>query len=256
MFKKNLLILVLIIQTSSVVFANDKISQDEIWNSKEGLEKLERSNFKNDFYQLVNFYQPQENPLFCSIASTTIIRNALEYGKISSQKTGELKNPKQKLLEYRIYSQQDFFNSKTEEIKKRDIIEYRQISDKTNDYDPGMNLDDLTKILIEVDNLKAKATHVNIINNNSLKDFRNSLKEILKDNTSFVIANFDGKIVGKKTRGHFSPLVAYDEKSDSVLVMDVALHKNQWYWVDIEKLFSAMNTKDGEHYRGYITISR
>ena len=43
------------------------------WNGEQGLERFERSKYKNDFYQLVNFYQPQINPLYCSVASSVIV---------------------------------------------------------------------------------------------------------------------------------------------------------------------------------------
>ncbi len=36
--------------------------------------------------------------------------------------------------------------------------------------------------------------------------------------------------------------------------MDVAGHKNSWYWVKIKDLLQSMNTKDGDNYRGYLII--
>jgi hypothetical protein len=70
------------------------------------------------------------------------------------------------------------------------------------------------------------------------------------------VVNFDGKVFGNKTGGHISPIVAYDEKSDSLLVLDVALHKNPWYWVDLKEMVTAMNTKDGENFRGYLITKK
>jgi hypothetical protein len=248
MLKKILLTFIAILTLINPVFAESKNSQGEIWNSDSGLSKLQNSKFNNDFYQLVNFYQPQENPLFCSIASATIIKNALNYGKIPSQKTGEIQSSDKKLISYKLYSQKDFFNSKTEEIKKRSIIEYQELAD------PGINLDDYRKMLEDAHDLSAKSFHVIKNNSEEIEKFRQVLKSNLSEKNYFIVANFDGKILGKETRGHFSPIVAYDEKSDSVLVMDVALHKNQWYWIDLSKLFEAMNTKDGLYYRGYLII--
>jgi hypothetical protein len=56
------------------------------WNSEEGLHKLSRAAFKNDFYQLAHSYQPQINPLYCGIASSVIVLNAmrLESGLVPS----------------------------------------------------------------------------------------------------------------------------------------------------------------------------
>jgi hypothetical protein len=255
MLKKFLLIFLIVFSFAPEVFAQTKSSQDVIWNSAEGLKMLESSQFKNDFYQLVNFYQPQENPLFCSIATATMIRNALNYGDISSQKTGEAKKPDGSIIEYRLYSQKDFFNAKTEKIKKRAIIEYKEPKVGEENFDAGLSLADFTKML-KIHGLKVLKNYAQKNDEKFAKKFRKDLKKNLGEEKNFIVANFDGQILGKKTRGHFSPIVAYDEESDSVLVLDSALHKNQWYWVEVSNLLEAMNSKDGETYRGYLVIGK
>ena len=70
----------------------------------------------------------------------------------------------------------------------------------------------------------------------------------------FLIVNFDGQTMGASTHGHISPVAAYDENSDSVLVLDVAGYYNPWYWAPVEHLYRAMHTLDGEHYRGYLVV--
>lgn len=260
MFKRNLLIFFIFFNFSSPSFAQEKVLQIEIWNSQEGLAKLQRSEFKNDFYQLINFYQPQENPLYCSVATATIISNALDYGKISSQKLAEIKIPQSdKIIEYNIYQQKTFLNKKTENIKKRAVIEYRQPKNKVGNqkiYDAGVSIADFSQMLKIAHGFKTELTYAKKNDKKSIEEFRNKLKEVLLDDKNFIVANFDGKILGSLTKGHISPLVAYDEFSDCVLILDVALHKNQWYWTDVEKLYQAMNSKDGETYRGYLVISR
>ncbi len=230
-------------------------SQAEIWNSDEGLIKLERSEFKTDFYQLVNFYQPQENPLFCSIATATIIRNALEYGNILSQKEGEVLKPEGEAISYPLYSQKGFFNEETEKVKKRSIIELKESVDGSKNFDPGLSLGDFTKML-KIHDLKVNLTYVKKSDEVTKEKFRQVLRNVLNEKLAFLIANFDGKLLEKNTRGHISPIVAFDEESDSVLVLDVALHKNQWYWVEVSKLIEAMNTKDNKTYRGYLVVSK
>jgi len=34
------------------------------------------------------------------------------------------------------------------------------------------------------------------------------------------------------------------------------LHKNPWYWVSVTDMVKAMNTLDGEKFRGYLIVSR
>lgn len=243
------------------VFCEAQAAPTETWNSIDGLKRLERSQFKNDFYQLINFYQPQINPLYCTAASSVIILNAVSEN-IPSQKEIEVKAPESlggNVVEFCSYSQLNFFNEKTDKIKKRDIIELKapkQIINGKEIYDPGLSLADLSQILSKVYFLKTKIKYAKSNNDKSVKDFRDDLKKYLSDNKNFLIVNFDGKEIGRNVGGHMSPLAAYDEASDSVLVLDVALHRGAWYWVQILDLYRAMNSKDGDLYRGYIIISK
>ena len=258
MLIKNFVIFFSLLSFSS--FAADQKSK--VWNDDLGLQMLERSHFKNDFYQLANFYQPQVNPFFCAVATSVIILNALNYENIPSQKELEILKPKAlggENIEWHLYSQQTFFSDKTDAIKKREIIELRAPKTKVEGkeiYDPGLALTDLAKILKQVYRLKVSTTYAEKNDEKSIEKFRNDAKKILADKKSFLVVNFDGKVLKQPREGHVSPLAAYDEENDSLLVLDVALHKNQWYWVSLTQLFAAMNTKDGDVYRGYLTISR
>jgi hypothetical protein len=261
---KKLLSFFLVIAFSTPVLAQEiskEISFSHDFDSTEGIKMFERSQFKNDFYQLVNFYQPQKNPIYCGIASSVIVLNALNYGEIASQKDLEITRPEEVgggVLEYTIYSQNTFLNEKTDKIKNRAIIDFKEKAKLKNGevYDAGLSLADLAKILSGPYKMKVKTIYADKNDAESLEEFRSVVKRIFAEKKSFIIANFDGKILNKKSSGHFSPIAAYDEESDSVLVLDVALHKNKWYFVKIEKLLEAMNTKDGETYRGYVLVKR
>lgn len=204
---------------------------------------------------MVNFYQPQINPLYCSAASSVIILNALNIGEIPNQEVGAITKPNGEKIWHKLFRQEGFFNSATNKIKAREIIDYKS-KNSNSKYDPGLSLDDLSKILSQVYNLKVQTIHVEKNDAEFANKFRKTLKETFVNKDKFLIANFDGKVLGQKTRGHISPLVAYDEKSDSVLVLDVALHKNKWFWTSVSEIISAMNTKDNDNYRGYLLVER
>lgn len=240
-----------------IFIANLLIKQSfaiEIWNSELGIKKLQTSQFNNDFYQLVNFYQPQINPIYCGIATALIIKNAIYYSNIPSQKISEYQKPNGDIIPFNLYiSQDDFFNEETDKIKHRDIIKFKKTKNNSNEYDPGLSLSDFQKI-IKIHKIKSKINYIYNVNEDEIINFRKLLKKILSDKNKFLVANFDGKILGAKTNGHISPIVAYNQDSDEILILDVALHKNQWYWVNISDLLKAMNTKDGENYRGYAIL--
>ncbi|NBV07253.1 MAG: hypothetical protein EBS06_08505 [Proteobacteria bacterium] len=250
-------IFILAISVSAPAFA----SINESWNSAEGLKRLQRSQFKNDFYQLVNFYQPQINPLYCSIATGVILLNATtEREKIPNQKENQIQKPKALgggISEFHSYSQLSFLNEQTDKIKKREVINLQAAAGEKNNkefFDAGTTLSEFSQILSEVYKFKVQKNYVEKNDEASRQKFRQDLKKYLADSKNFIVVNFDGKIVGNGARGHFSPVVAYDETSDSVFVLDVALHKTNWYWVDLAKLFQAMNSKDGDNYRGYLVV--
>ena len=235
----------------------------EIWNSENGISRLNSSQYKNDFYQLANFYQAQINPIYCSSATALMLKNAFYYEQIQSQKISEITKPDGQNIPFKLFaSQEDFFNEKTDKIKSREIIYYKKPKiienkngSKTENYDPGLNLQDFVKIL-KIHKIKSKVFYQENNSEQDLASFRDVVKKILNDKNNFLIANFDGKIFGNKTGGHISPIVAYDEKSDSLLVLDVALHKNPWYWVAVADMIRAMKTKDGENFRGYLIVSK
>lgn len=257
MFKK------IIIVFGALFLAFQNAFAIELWNSENGIYRLNSSKYKNDFYQLANFFQAQINPILCSSATALTIKNSLFYNEIPSQNKSEIIKPDGQSIAFNLYvSQEDFFNAKTESIKTKEAIFYKQ---KTHlqkpdgseilDYDPGVSLEDFAKML-DIHQIKTKIFYQKKIDEQELSSFRTLLKKILIDKTQFLIVNFDGKVFHNKTNGHISPAVAFDEDSDSVLILDVALHKNPWYWVDLKDLVKAMNTIDGNQYRGYLIVSK
>lgn len=210
----------------------------EDFNSKEGIRKLESAELKDDFYQLVNFYQAQINPFYCSIATSVTILNAINYQENSAPKISQL----------------TFLNEKTDKIKSQKVIRREEKNEK-GEYSEGLSLVELSKIL-QTYGLDTKINYVEKNDEPSEMKFRSDIRNALQNKNTFLVANFDGKTLSKKTGGHFSPVVAYDEKSDSALVMDVALHKNQWFWTSIKDFMKSMNTKDGKNYRGYLLVKK
>ena len=224
----------------------------EVWNSPNGIKKFETSQYKNDFYQLVNFYQSQNNPIYCTVAVATTLLNVFNYPEISNQIIHQTIKPNGEVIPFPLFSQDNFFNDKTNKIKHQEVIEFKK-TNKNNEYDPGMSLGDFAKILKTAYSLK---TTVYYQKNSDPNKFREIVKKVINDDNSFLVINFDGLVLENKTRGHMSLVSAYQQDSDEVLVLDVALHKNQWQWVSLSNIVSAMNTKDGKQYRGYMTVEK
>ena len=227
------------------------------WNTKEGQQRLLQSKYNNDYFQLAHNFQPQANPLYCSIATSVMVLNSMRLPKnsVPSQTAFEIDVPKSLgggRLTYPTYSQATFLGEKTNKVKAKEIIELNNQHQGAGKLDPGLTLLQLKNILKIYDTkvelfYADKKTGVNI--------FRERIKNALKEDKQFVILNFNGQTIGAPTHGHVSPISAYHEKTDSVLILDVAGYLNPWYWVPIEHIYNAMHTKDGKAYRGYLLVS-
>lgn len=76
---------------------------------------------------------------------------------------------------------------------------------------------------------------------------------ILKD---VLVVSYNRAVVGQTGVGHFSPIGAYDEASDSVLILDTARFKYPVHWVPLPLLFEAMKPidEDSGRSRGYVLL--
>lgn len=66
---------------------------------------------------------------------------------------------------------------------------------------------------------------------------------------NFAYADSQGEMVEV-----FAPLGAYEEESDSFLIMDLNPKRAPWKWIKAQSLFQFMNTISGEESRGFVII--
>lgn len=93
----------------------------------------------------------------------------------------------------------------------------------------------------------------------SAGDFRNALKEAFShEPVRYVSVNFDRQGLHQEGGGHHSPIGAYDEGTDRVLVLDVARYKYPPWWAPLPELFQAMgDPKEPNPFdtpRGYLVV--
>ena len=94
---------------------------------------------------------------------------------------------------------------------------------------------------------------------NSAASFRKLARRTLAQPQHYVLVNFSRATLSDDNSGggHFSPLAAYNDKADDLLLMDVARYKYPPFWVDADLLWQAMATTDttsGRH-RGFIVVT-
>ena len=60
---------------------------------------------------------------------------------------------------------------------------------------------------------------------------RREIAANLATGDDFVLVNYARRALGQQGGGHISPLGAYDERSDSFLIMDANPNRAPWVWV-------------------------
>lgn len=200
--------------------------------SADGRARVEASHFNDDYFRLSATLQTQHTQTMCSIASSVTVLNAMS-----------LEKPRTAYyFPYAYFTQESFF---TDEVSR--VASLAQVLEK------GMTLEQIAGVL------KAHGAKVSMsfANERSLDDLREALKRITNAEDEFLIANFLRTPVGQAGGGHFSPIAAYHEESDSVLIMDVARYKYTPAWVPLGAMFEAMKCPDSDSHksRGWVTVS-
>jgi hypothetical protein len=202
-------------------------------DTQTGLRLLRESQADAAFWRLAQFYSSQPDLGSCSVASCTMVLNALPIDRPISKPHGE----------FRLFTSDNFFTSNVEAIVSR-----KKVSAS------GMTLEELTSVLatypVEVDCHFASDTTVD--------SFRKMLRETLQRSDRFVLVNYLRADLNQESGGHISPLGAFNEKEDMVLIIDTANFKYPWTWVKTEQLWRAMaNSVDSEsnRSRGYVVVS-
>ena len=228
------------------------------WQSEEGVIRFERSKHKTDFFQLANHFESQSNKIYCGVASSAIILNALRLGKediVLPKDESLLSKDKRRYLPprldpiFRRYTQQNLFN-KEAKTELQVLGQPLKIgSDIQTDY--GIQIRQLHALLashgldvllrVVADDLSEDAVKAELITNLTTKD-------------DYVLVNYTRKALGQKGGGHISPLAAYDKLSDSFLIMDVNPNASDWVWVFASDLIAAMRSFDTIENRGYVLV--
>ena len=228
------------------------------WDSGESAERLFRASHKTDFFPLSNHFISQDNSIFCGPVSSAIVLNALRLGKreglprdrrsIAEDEMGWL--PKGADPFYGKYTPNNVLSDRTK--TRLEVLGKPILIDGDPKSDFGLQLHQLAQVLrshgLEV------VTRV-VDESADAMAIRRELAANLASGGDFVLVNYARKSLGQPGGGHISPLGAYDEQSDSFLIMDVNPNRAPWVWVRSDDLIAAMRTFDTVENRGYLLVS-
>ena len=190
------------------------------FNSAQGEQLLIESQSRQDYLPLSIQFVTQVNRAYCGVASIVMVLNSLDIPAPEAPEFGTNR-----------FTQENFFNSQTEEIRTAETISRR-----------GMTLEQLAALL-EVYNVQSEAYHGG---NLTLVEFRNLIVENLREKNNFVLVNYLRNAIGQERGGHISPIAAYHEQSDRFLILDVSRYKYPPVWVKAEELWQATTTMDSD----------
>ncbi len=227
------------------------------WDSAEGVHRLSESSIKRVFFSLTRHFEGQENKVYCGVASMTIILNALRVGKeahtIAPDESIIAKNERAFFPQegwsplFNRYSQSTVV--KLSPKSKLEIMG-KPVEGKSSDY--GLSLSNLAGLATN-HGLLAKVYFANDLQEQSRQ--KAALISALSSPDTYTIVNYSRVVLNQAGNGHFSPVVAFDNNSDSFLIMDVSNTFQTWVWVESNTLFKAMAKKDKDTTRGFITLS-
>jgi hypothetical protein len=235
--------------------------------SSEGQARFERSTIKTDFFPLANQFESQTNRIFCGPATAAIALNALRAddlraGKINltpdqsllAQEDRKYLDPK-RVYVFNRYTQNNVFDlsyrGKTSPSKTKLQVLGEPMPGQP-DADWGFQLRHLGELL------KAHGLDVvtRVVSDDlAATEIRKELTNTLKRKGSYALVNYARPSLNQAGGGHISPLGAYDEKSDSFLIMDVNPNTDNWVWVSADDLIASMRTFDTVENRGYLLVS-
>jgi hypothetical protein len=200
--------------------------------SDEGRARIARSGHKVDYVSLMATFTMQERQTLCSVATGVSILNALP-----------IKRPVDpKYAPYPYFTQTNYFSARVNAIITRETT-----------LNMGQTLDEAAMVMA-VHGAVARAYHAS---DSSPDEFRRIAMANMNERNNFIAVNYRRNYVGQPPGSHFSPLAAYDEATDSFLILDVARYKFPPVWVSVADLFAAMSTTDdvSNKSRGFLVVS-
>lgn len=239
------------------------------WSSPEGIQRLEESKYKVDFFKLANHFESQHNKIFCGPASAAIVLNSLRVRNGTIQLPRDTTLLSQADLQYlgskkwspffARYTQNNiFFDSpKSRELVLGEaMVDNRSKVIVNNQGKPQKDRGFQLRQLAELFKQHGLNTQIRVVN--QTLDTEITKQEMIANlNTSddYVIVNYKRAVLQQPGGGHISPLGAYHQASDTFLVMDVTPNKADWVWVKADLLLDAMRTFDTLENRGYLLVT-
>ena len=203
-------------------------------NSQQTVAWMQQLTNHSKFFKLLHYFVTQDTSAYCGVASSVMLLNAL-------QVSAPLERAH---FPYRYFTQSNVFSL--------NILKQGITPAKVNH--SGMSIADVMALLSS-HGLKTRAYHAGDMNYEQAKQV---MIAAMKAPGEYILVNYYRPALYQVGGGHISPVAAYDAKTDSFLLLDVARYKYPPVWVAAKTLYAAMDTKDSRSTatRGFIVVHR
>lgn len=185
------------------------------------------------YFKLASYMESERIVTFCGPATIADVMNSLDV---------ERPVPEQ-LYPFALFTQDTIFTAKNQALKPYPRVEH-----------DGLVLTQLAQFFVNL-GVSAEARHADEFDVDGL---RKIIRTVLADPEKRLVVNYSRKPLGQIGDGHISPVAAYDEDTDRVLVLDVARYKYPPVWMTLSDLYGAMDTVDtgSNQVRGIVVVSQ
>ncbi|XP_002730374.1 uncharacterized protein LOC100369208 [Saccoglossus kowalevskii] len=195
-------------------------------NCDDGKELLKTSTYRQD--DIIKYFGKQKHRTMCGLQTAAIVMNAMKLNSDS------------------LYREETMF----------DLQPTLSVLDKSKVETRGCTLQEKSD-LYRAFNLDVETYHAS---DSSEEEFRQIVKKTLVQSNceSTMVINYHMDVLGQGVPvGHISPLAAYHQGSDRILLMDVWPDTYE-LWAPTKDLFNAMNTINtvDNKSRGYIVVKQ
>lgn len=200
------------------------------------------SNGCKSFFKLISQFTTQSEPAYCGLSTLVIVLNALCI------------DPRQRRWSdgiWRWYHEDMLSCCKPLDLVKREGLTFREFAclsrcqgvattpvPASDDLDGSRFRGAISQCLVERDGVDGGGES--------------------GGDDAFLVVSYSRRTLNQSGEGHFSPIAAYDEKSDCVLILDTARFKYPSHWVPVSELLRSMKEvdKSTSRPRGFLVLSR
>ena len=198
-----------------------------------GTQLFDDAEITTPYFKLSSYLESERILTFCGPATIAAVMNSLD-----------VKRPvPEQLFPFALFTQEDIFTAENQAVKPYPQVEH-----------DGLVLDQLAQFFINL-GVSAEFQHADEFDADGL---RQTIKTVLADPAKRLVVNYSRKPLNQNGDGHISPVAAYDQDTDRVLILDVARYKYPPVWLTVTDLHAAMATVDSgsQKKRGIVIVSQ